>query len=113
MGHKGTRREGGVGRGVNGAVSMRVGVRQRGVSLSRDREEYMCERECASKERDGGREKSGCMFSSFFCLRKFSPPYTFPSNFLESGSIGFGFQFGVIHAFIYLFIHTKLLLSIY
>ena len=67
----------------------------------------MCERECASKERDGGREKSGCMFSSFFCLRKFSPPYTFPSNFLESGSIGFGFQFGVIHAFIYLLIKTS------
>ena len=73
--------------------------------LCHETEEGVCERECVSKERDGGREKSGCMFSFFFCPRKFSPLYTFPSNFLESGSIGFGFQFWAIHAFIYLFIH--------
>lgn len=82
------------------AVSMRVGG-DRGAYSVMETEEHM--RGKCSKERDGEREQ--WLYVFFLSFVSANSPLHTPSDFLESGSIGFGFQFGVIHAFIYLFIH--------
>lgn len=82
MGQGHTEREGGVGRGGDGSFYESGSETENYASVMRQRN--ICVRGNVFLRRDGGRENSGCMFSSFFCLCKFSPPYTFPSDFLES-----------------------------
>lgn len=66
----------------------------------------MCERECVYRERDGERERSGCVFSLFLlCLWKLSPAYPFcPLNFWSQANLGLNFSLGT--SFIYLSIHS-------
>ena len=88
MGHKGTWREGSMGGGVNdgGFYERERGrERERCISVMRQRGIRVGE-ECIYKERDGGREKSGCVFSLFsFVSANSSLHNPVPPKFLESG----------------------------